>query len=173
MPGACDSSGLVKRIALPIARLEPATPAPTGDTVTLWMTNPSALLVASIAIVPDRAPGGAVMAFSGAATWQVFPAVPASGGSDLSEPVPLAAVFPAARALPDAFVIDDPIKLIKIMADIYSNTAGAGMVWAIATWEPKDACLRTELRDDLFSQCQLTIDGGDAAGRVFKAGPGV
>lgn len=163
------ASTLVKRLAIPIARFWGDTAPASGDVV-LWMTNPSVLLTAMIAIVP-MADRGSAFDFD-AATWNIRPALPASTG-DLTDAIPLANVFASARALPDAFVIDDPTKLIKLSASLAGVDDGsAGTAWAIATWEGKDACLAPELRAQLFALCDLSLEGGGAGALALRAGAG-
>jgi hypothetical protein len=161
------ASTLVKRIAIPIARFS-GTAAPASGSVVLWMTNPSALLIAQVAIVP-MADRGSAFDFA-SATWNIRPALPASTG-DLTDAIPLANVFASARALPDAFVIDDPTKLVKLSAALAALDDGTtGTAWAIATWEGKDACLAPELRAQLFALCDLSLQGGGAGALALRAG---
>jgi len=157
---SCSPDTLIRRIAIPLARVDPANAGTTADVV-LWMTNPSALLSAMLALVlqPDR--GSEAMRFGTSSVWQIYPALPVTGGgADILAPQALAPVFSAARSLPDGYVITDPTKLVKVVATIAAHGSGLrGVIYAVATWEGKDACLSPALRAALLAGCSLVGDG--------------
>ena len=169
MSTCATADSLVKRIAIPLANFAGSAGSNSADLV-LWMTNPSVLLNAMIAIVMQDA-GGSAIGFGGSAVWQIYGAVPAIPAEKTGTQV-LGPVFSSARALPDAFVVDDPTKLLKLVVHLASTDDDtAGSAWAVATWEGKDACLPGALRGELFALCDLRLDGG--SNRTLRAGAGV